>query len=41
MLEAVQVDARPFSPGDCVVAYLDTHGNAVVSDHFEAPTSDD
>lgn len=41
MLESVQVDARPFSPGDCVVAYLDNQGNAVVSDHFEAPTADD
>lgn len=41
MLETVQVDGRPLSPGDCVVAYLDADGNAMVSDHFEARASDD
>lgn len=37
MLEAIGVDARPFSIGDCVVAYLDPQGHAVLSDHVEMP----
>lgn len=37
MLEEIGVDARPFAPGDCVVAYLDAQGLAVSSDHVEMP----
>lgn len=35
MLEAIGVDARPFSTGDCVVAYLDPQARAVLSDHLQ------
>lgn len=37
MLEAIEVDARPFGTGDCVVAYLDSQARAVSSDHVEMP----
>lgn len=40
MLEAIDVDSRPFGTGDCLVAYLDATARAVASDHYEARAHD-